>query len=342
MNVKKLSSRDVAKKAGVSISTVSYVINNDARIKEPTASKVRLAMKDLGYTPPSHDTRRGPRATQKAAEKSERVVLLYVKMVRPMFMAPIFASIAGGIEKCLRDYQINLNIRFIESSQDLLNDTRCIQNVIGAILFAMPPDLAMKEAMGTLPCVNVLGNYSIDNFADSVGVDDELIGYLAARQLLKNGHRHCAYIVDRDRYRREASFRHEIESAGGTVQRIESSLVIANENTHCVNRTKMEEVIVQLLSFSPRVTGVFSMTAMLTASAYPIMYECGIIPGKDIEVVSCNNEEVYMMNLHPRPAVIDTRAYDIGQRVVDQLLWRIKHPAFPLQRIFVRPELILP
>ena len=41
--------KDVAKRAGVSIATVSYVMNNDLRISEATAKKVRQAAEELNY-----------------------------------------------------------------------------------------------------------------------------------------------------------------------------------------------------------------------------------------------------------------------------------------------------
>src|SRR5438874_1188717 len=55
----------------------------------------------------------------------------------------------------------------------------------------------------------------------------------------------------------------------------------------------------------------------------PDGFEIG--PGKT-ELISCNNEEPYLVGLIPKPAVIDIRVESIGARGVDQLLWRLEHP----------------
>ena len=90
----------------------------------------------------------------------------------------------------------------------------------------------------------------------------------------------------------------------------------------------------------PRPTGIFFPADMLTSVAYPLLYERGIVPGRDLDVVSCNNEEILLNNLHPKPAVIDIHAAAVGYRAVEQLLWRIEHPLEPKMKSLIDPELI--
>jgi DNA-binding LacI/PurR family transcriptional regulator len=65
------------------------------------------------------------------------------------------------------------------------------------------------------------------------------------------------------------------------------------------------------------------------------------MPGRDIDVISCNNEMSYLVGLDPRPATIDIGAETIGRRSVEQLLRRIKHPEELRQvQIAVTPMLV--
>jgi len=338
----RLSVRDVALRAGVSVSTVSYVINNDPRIKEPTASRVREAMKEIGYVPLPPSSRRGPHPRKRGGEALDKVLLLYVKMARSVLGAPVYAQVVGGIEKALREHNLDLLVRFIDSPEELAVDNSWRKDLAGVILFAVDMDPVLDEALRLLPCVDVMGNFSVEDYWDHIGVDDEYVGRLAARHMLSLGHKLCACVADGPRFRRELFFKIEMEAAGGSVVRIERDMMVIDADKHYVNRRKMETAIDALASLSPRPGGVFFLTDMLTAAAYPIMIEKGLLPGRDIDVVSCNNEELLMMNLHPRPPVVDVRAGEIGRRAVDQLLWRRANLDAPLQRVCVRPELRLP
>ena len=63
--------------------------------------------------------------------------------------------------------------------------------------------------------------------------------------------------------------------------------------------------------------------------------------GRDVSVVSCNNEHSLLANLHPSLTTIDVHAEAIGRRAVDQLLWRIRHPEETLAcQVLVEPTLV--
>ncbi|MCF7974969.1 MAG: hypothetical protein K9N55_14220, partial [Phycisphaerae bacterium] len=52
----------------------------------------------------------------------------------------------------------------------------------------------------------------------------------------------------------------------------------------------------------------------------------GIQPGRDLEIISCNNETSLLAGLAPRPISIDIQPETIGKKAVEQLRWRILHP----------------
>ena len=88
--------KDVAKAAGVSIATVSYVLNNDPRIKKETAKKVLKASEELGYVASSF--------ARSLKTNKTRIVLTVI----PDFGGPIHAEIIASIHKELKanNYQM--------------------------------------------------------------------------------------------------------------------------------------------------------------------------------------------------------------------------------------------
>ena len=73
-------------------------------------------------------------------------------------------------------------------------------------------------------------------------------------------------------------------------------------------------------------TGMFVTCDALTAKLYPILQGLGLRIGRDLEIISCNNETSLLAGLEPRPVSIDIQPEQIGRKAVEQLRWRILHP----------------
>ena len=331
--------KDVAKKAGMSLGTVSYALNHDPRIKPQTAEKVRAAALSLGYALPPQGAPRGFRRSSgkkaKAMEGSS-VVFIFIGKLRSVLRAPLYSSVLDGAECQCSRCNMNLVVRMVDSPEELNHDSDWRGNAGGVIMLASPNSSDIHDAIHPLPCVNVTGQWT--DFWDHVVVDDELVGELAAKYIAGKGHKVCASVADGPRIIRQSSFVKHLEDKGVRTHYIQGDLVYADQTQHAVNRQNMVEVIERMMALTPRPTAVFFLTDMLTAAAYPIMIEKGILPGTDIDVVSCNNEEILLANLHPRPAVVDIHAFDIGRAAVTQLLWRRENPTAPLRKILIRPS----
>src|SRR5258706_14940276 len=88
----------------------------------------------------------------------------------------------------------------------------------------------------------------------------------------------------------------------------------------------LDELVDKLASRSQRPTGIFSSTDRLTLKLYPLLESRGLFPGKDISVVSCDNQEAMLSLVRPRPASVDLRPETLGQLAVARLVHR---PHFP-------------
>jgi DNA-binding LacI/PurR family transcriptional regulator len=190
---RRIKINDVAERAGVSITTVSRVINDSPHpVNEATRIKVLQAAQELGYA---------PSALAKAMVTQRSLI---VGVIVGDTMDPFFAAIVRGVEDAARelgylvivansDRKPNLEHRYIKTINEYQAD---------GIIFAgggLKAPEYLEEVTKTLEQyrkrdapVITLGNHLFPSY--SVRVDNEKIIYDAAAYLIKLGHRKIAYI----------------------------------------------------------------------------------------------------------------------------------------------------
>src|SRR5690349_2242060 len=98
----------VAKRAGVSIATVSRVINELDNVRGETAQQVRNAMKELGYRPPL--IRRGPKSGRRRIRSqilpTGQIAVLTLGEVQGWLTMPIMASVVSGITRAAKGMDV--------------------------------------------------------------------------------------------------------------------------------------------------------------------------------------------------------------------------------------------
>ncbi|GAA1957343.1 LacI family DNA-binding transcriptional regulator [Microbacterium deminutum] len=177
--------RDVAERAGVSVGTVSNVLNHNERVSPDAASRVRAAIADLGYV-------RNDAARQLRAGRS-RTVGLVVLDVRN----PFFTELARGAEREADRH--GLSVLLANSDEDIARESRYLalfeqQRVRGILISPYQQAGARLRELRDRGIPSVLvDRRSEDELFSSVSVDDENGGYLAARHLLDIGRRRILY-----------------------------------------------------------------------------------------------------------------------------------------------------
>ena len=177
----------VSELAGVSLATVSRVMNNNARVSEATRNKVLDAMAQLGYRPNSI-------AQSLASNRSNSVGILVSEL-----HGPFYGEMLSGIENECRAAGKHVIIAAGHSEAESEKDGiefLISRNCDALILHveAVSDDYLIKLAGGKLPIVLI--NRYIAKLADNcISLDNELGGYLATQQLLQQGHTQLAYIA---------------------------------------------------------------------------------------------------------------------------------------------------
>ncbi len=212
--------KDVAAAAGVSVGTVSNVLNRPERVSTLTVERVQNAIRELGFV-------RNDAARQLRAGRSRSIGL-----VVPDIGNPFFAEVARGAEDRAADAGMTVLLGNSDESIERQDAHLALfqeQRVNGVLLTPASDDLASVErfAAGGMPVVLVDREVDAEAFP-SVSVDDVEGGRLAVQHLLSGGRRRIAFVCGprsvqqvADRLRgAEAAV---TETSGATLEIIEQS-----------------------------------------------------------------------------------------------------------------------
>lgn len=182
---------DIAKEAGVSIATVSRVINNKGTVTEATRKKVEAVLEKSGYTPSA--------IARGMVSKSMRTIAVLTVDIR----VPHYAQQAYTIEQefSRRGYEVILcntgggveaTIRYLRAVMEKQVDGIIL---VGSIFSSIGRDERVMTLLRHVPVVLSNGRLGLAN-ASSVCLDDEAGAALAVEHLVRQGRRELWYVKD--------------------------------------------------------------------------------------------------------------------------------------------------
>jgi LacI family transcriptional regulator len=322
-----MSIAEVAKLAGVSTSTVSRVINRDPRVARQTVGVVREAMERLQYAP--SDRRPGPKpGARAAAARSASVALLVLGSSRDR-ATPAFDDLIRGVASGATAWELTLTYHHVFDLDRLPAQVLNAQ-VDGLLLHGALPPPATRERLQKFPCVWLMGNRSRPDWGDQVMPDAYEIGDKAARYLMGRGHRRLAFLnLDRNHWPFRVSGRSFLaaaQDAGADCELITDARAPDEDYWPDFAIGAAEQLVQRFLHLDPRPTGLYVADDMQVAVLQPALQRAGVAIGPgQTEIISCNNEQTYLVGLFPKPAEIDVRVETVGYRGIERLLWRINH-----------------
>lgn len=340
--------RDVAAVAGVGISTVSRVINKSPVVIPETVAHVTKVMNEMGYRASSTGRSSGKNKKQGGALSAKAVCIILSEHKNLKWMtncAPIYAYAIHGAEAALNERGITCIIRQVSPTKRTEEFKQLA--VDGFLVLGNDEWQEWPDELRKLPSVKMLGLPSI-GWCDCVSYNHDTIGQLAAQYLFDQNIKHTAVFGSSGNEvfnRRVSAFSKYVTQMGGTVRNLTSDKILLEvlEDSNAPKQAVVRALVDQLLQGGPdKPKGVFVTADLLAPVLYRELERRGVAPGKDIKVVSCNNEKPYLLPLHPAPAVIDLQAELIGQQAVERLLWRIGHPSSPYLSLIMEPTLVLP
>jgi DNA-binding LacI/PurR family transcriptional regulator len=175
---------DVARLAGLSIATVSRVINSPDQVNEVTKSKVLQIIDEIGYIPKAEARARAIRGTRR------------IGVLTPFFTAPSFVERLRGIAYVIGTTNFELIVYTVDSNirlQDYLLSLALTRNLDGLIIMSLPFSETDAKRLIAHQVKTVVIEYEQDFFS-SVRIDNLGGGKIAARYLTGKGHRCLGFI----------------------------------------------------------------------------------------------------------------------------------------------------
>lgn len=320
---------DVAKEAGVSIATVSAVINGTAYVSPRLKRRVDNAIEKLEYH---------PNLLARGLAKRQSHTL---GMVVPDISNPFFPEVVRGAEDKARECGYNL---IVASSDDVLERERMYldlflaKRVDGILLTKapgrMPDDLVAKMKSSSTPLLQVMR--VIPGFrSDAVLADDEGAAYEAVSHLLRLGYRRIGMItgvtgVSTTR-RRVAGYRKALADCGQTPER---ALVVRGD----FRLDSGYQAGVSLLKHKPE--AVFVSNYMMAVGFMKALHQYQLRCPEDVAVVTCDDHP-WLDSFAPRLTTVDFQKYRLGSEAARILIQRVENPEAPRETIQMKNKMFI-
>ena len=320
--------RDVARHAGVSIATVSHVINETRPVSEELRRRVLHSMEALGYQ---------PNAIARALRNKHSSTL---GLIVPDGRNPFFAEIAQGIEEVSLEQGYSLIL--CDSNNDLgqvLVHTKHLsaKQVDGIIFTTSGGDFEDVFSLITEGIAVLVIDLDASRFAvDAILFDNFAGGVLATQYLLALGHRRIACITgpSRQSLRRERvlGYRHALAEAGVPLDdRLvrEGDFQPASGYRHAL----------ELLRQPEPPSAIFACNDLMAMGALRAAREMGLDVPADLSIIGF--DDIYLAAYTtPTLSTIRLPKREMGRLAARMLLARIQEPARPVEKRIVELELI--
>lgn len=319
---------DVAKEAGVSVATVSRVINGSGFVAAETKQRVQEAIDRLSYSPNVY--------SRNLRKQESRMILVLL----PDLENPFYGRIFTGMEKRAREDGYGLLIGTTnkdpirEHAQLKMLDQKQADGVI-LLSPVLPPDSLeqLNERFPVVQCCEYLEGANVS----CVTIDNYAAYYKLARHLIQLGHRNIHMLSSINEFSstktRENAFRDALKDHGLPFD--ESMIRRGNysfETGYAGTQT--------LLQMKARPTAIMCVSDTVAAGCMSAACDAGLsIPG-DLAITGFDDIDLARM-LHPSLTTVHQPHTQLGFTAVDMLLQRISSGANAVHHTLLPYELII-
>ena len=294
--------KDVAAETGLTVTTVSRVLNNRGYISDETREKVYAAMKKLNYRP------------NEVARSLSKQTSNTIGVIVPHISHPYFSEMISNLENAAskKGYKIILCNSRGKDQKEREYLEMCTSNRVAGIILCSA-GVAVEEFSGSnIPLVTV--ERFLENGTASVECDNLQGGRLAAEHLIQKGCKHLLHISGV----RETAMPAD-ERAKGFALVCEKAGVIFHEIT--TNREQYDneeyyDFINQILKQYPDVDGIFASSDVIAAQTIQVCERLGKQIPKDIKLVGFDDVKLARM-LHPQLTTIHQPIKEMATAAVE-------------------------
>lgn len=330
--MKKVTIKDVAKKAGVSPSTVSRVISDSPNISKSTKDKVRFIMEDMGYYPNAI-------ARSLVKQKTRSIGLVMSRPTDRALANPFFSGVIQGIAAVAQEknYSILLTAadNYEDEYQEALKQLK-VGRVDGLVLLAsrINDDLIKQLLENNYPFVLIgrseefkaIPRVDNDNYMAAYTLVEKLIGSDYKDFAILAGHKDYVFTGDRLKGVIDALKAHKLSLNPDKIEFTDFSFASAEKSAYKI-----------LSNFSPDVLIAFDdllgMAAVQTAETlgFSIPDQIGIVGFNDHTLVSY---------LKPALTTVKIPIVEMGQKAISMLIKMLEESSYKGEEKIISTEII--
>jgi len=334
MEKKKITLRDVADLAKVSIGTASQALNNKGGMLPETRERVIQAATQLGYNQRFS-------ITEPSSERVNTLMVIKHDSYDRPGIDPFYFPVIAGIEKECQKYRIGMMYATVEVDhrnrahgipQSVFSNQIDGVVVVGAFL----DDMIARIGDWVKKPVILIDAYAPGREHDSIVMDNEMGAYKAVHHLIRNGHKHIGLIgyepkahpSVQERYR---GYLRALEGHGITDTYIEKSLL---------KRDAAYRAVQILLKKHSEVTAIFVCNDNAAIGAINGAAHVGRNVPHDLSVVGFDDID-FAQEMVPPLTTVNVDKVAMGAVAVRQLLARADNPDEAITTTIVRTELVI-
>ena len=309
--------KDVAKEAGVSLATVSHVVNGTRYVSPELTQRVKEAMQKLDYQP-------------NALARSLRTNRTHtISLIVSDISNPFFASVVRGVEDAAAENGFRVIIS--NTDEDPIRENHCLAGLQRRRTdgFIITPTGSIKKGLerlekGGVPFVFV--DRKVEGIETDVVLSKNVDGaYEAVTHLIENGHKWIAIILGREGVtpseERFCGYRNALEDAGLP---IEEDLIKRGDFRIDGGGTACHE----LLQLAKPPSAIFVVNNRMVIGAMEAIREAGWKCPEDISIIGFDDFD-WMGLLKPPLTTVAQRSYRIGYLAAEILVGRINGASIP-------------
>ncbi|MCB0117596.1 MAG: LacI family DNA-binding transcriptional regulator [Anaerolineales bacterium] len=268
---------DVAEVSGVSISTISRVLNSPDKVNPKTRQQVMDAIDKLGFIPKAEARARAMRSTNR------------VGVITPFFTAPSFVQRLRGVAAALSRENYELVIYPVDSAEHLqgyISSIPIMGNLDGLIIMSLAIEDSDADRLARNGMQTVLVEFSHDQL-NSIVINDEQGGRFVAEHLLRKGHKRLSFLGDIEPPERFAI--HPVKSRLFGFQKVLNDAGISLPKKYVKQSSYAQQnsrqAAYELLSMSDRPTAIFVASDVQAIGVMKVARQLNIRIPEDLAVI---------------------------------------------------------
>lgn len=317
----------VAKISGVSVATVSRVLNNSESVSTKTFEKVTKVIEELGYS---------PNVLGRNLRKNKTMNIL---VLLPSLSNSFYSKVIAGIENVAKEnnYKIMIaNTKLDPKQEQKYLDMLTTKQFDGLILLASSQTKQKLDYLSKNYPIIQCCEYIHNTKTSIVSIDNYQAGFDATKYLIKLGHKKIG-LVSNEKYlsatQREKGFidalkKHDIE-------------VNKDYIFHCDYSLEQSQKIADKISnYKNMPTAIFTISDQIAIGLISKLTQNGISVPKDISVMGFDNTNICNI-YNPTITTVSQPQFEIGKKSMELLIQKIQDINIKDKQIFLNHNLVI-